>query len=274
MEGKCKLTRTKGKFVKSHIIPRSFSDLALDKTKRIEFGIGYGRPVLKHTSWYDTELVTETGEAKLAVYDDVAKKEIERLGLAWRFFPLSNEVAVEAIGDTGFEVITVKSAKTKELRIFFLSVLWRAAFSNRKEFRDIRLDVDSREKLRKIVNGEIQAHESDFPMTLLLMTTKGQPQVQSPTRDTMDVPQISEGIKPSQKIFRFFFDGLIVHVGRKKMDVALQKNWGKRCVGLNDELFIIGRPYEGSRQAESIEHFQEIMDRDWPKEAERIYGAL
>lgn len=273
--GVCKLTRTYGKFVKSHVIPRSFSDLALDKNKRIEFGIGYGRPILKHASWYDSQLVTESGESKIALYDDIGKKEIERLGLAWRFFPIKLDIVkVEKIGDTGFDLLKARTNKSNDLRIFFLSILCRAVSSSRRQFSHIILDIISKEKLRKIVNGEIIPHRSDFPLTLLLMTTKGQPQVQSPTRDRIAVPQLADNSKPSQKIFRLFLDGLIVHVGRKKMDRVLLDNWGDRCIGLTDELIVIGRPYEGSRQADSIEAFQEAMERDWPKEAERIYGAL
>lgn len=273
-EGVCKLTKNRGKLVKSHIIPRAFSDLALDRTKRLEFGSYGKRPTLKHTSWYDPEIVTIEGERKLARFDEIAKNEFERLGLTWRFFPIKNTVHRESIGDTDIELLKARTDYAREIRLFILSVLWRAIYSKRAEFGEINTDVSSREKLRKIVNEEIEAHPADFPITLVLLTSKGQPQVQAPRRDRMAVPQLAPGIKPTQKIFRLFFDGLIAHVGRKKMDVQLMSNWRGRCVGLSDELVIIGRPYEGSHQEEFIASMQNELEEKWPEDAKRIYGAL
>ncbi len=273
--GRCKLTGTVGPFIKSHIIPRALSDNALDKTARIQYGGGDTRPSLKYTSWYDQELVTDEGEQKLAKFDDDAIKEFRRLGLVWRFFPPKSESwERHQITGTDSEFITIRNTPSKEMRMFFLSLLWRAATSRREEFREIRLDVISREKLRKIVAGEVQPHDTDFPCVLVLMTTIGRSQVHSPLRSRLDIPEIFPGARNSEKIFRFFLDGLIVHIGRKSMDLGLSERWKYRNVGLSQDLTLIGRPYENSRQEKMIDSLEEELDQKWPEHAEKIYGVI
>jgi hypothetical protein len=273
--GHCKLTRKEGRFVKSHIIPRALTDLALDKVARIQYGGGNDRPSLRFTSWYDESLVIDEGERKLAKIDDDAIKVIEKLGISWRYFPLKQEnVSRTNIDGTDFEIIQIQTDGQPVLKLFFLSLLWRASFSSRRECRTIRLDILSREKLRKIINGEVKPGFADFPCVLVLMTTVGPPQVDTPRRDRMAVPQIAPNIRPSEKIFRFFLNGLIVHIGRKASDFRLAENWRWRNVGVSEKLILIGRPYEGSRQMEVIDSLEDELEMKWPEQAKTIYGVI
>jgi hypothetical protein len=274
VSGICKLTKKSGRFVNSHIIPRALSDKNLDKVARIQWREFGGRPQLRHTSWYDDHLVIEEGEAKLSLYDTIGTNELAKFGLCWRYFPISSKAKRSPIDGSNFEIIEVDGADVAGLRLFFLSLLWRAAASRRPEFREIRVDVASMRKRRKIVNGEITPHTSDFPVTLTLLTTKGQPQNLTPLRQRMALPQLCEGLPRDVKIHRFFLDGLIAHVGRKSMDQKLAEVWGPRAVGAQKDLFLIGRPYEGSFQEQNLNFLQDELERQWPKEAERIYDAL
>jgi hypothetical protein len=93
-------------------------------------------------------------------------------------------------------MITVPKANSKNLRLFFLSLLWRAAQTKHAGFREIRMDPLSLEKLRKIVNGDIEGHPSDFPIVLVLLTTAGPPQNLTPLakrfkyrRSPLDFPE-------------------------------------------------------------------------------------
>jgi hypothetical protein len=273
--GQCKLTRKKGRYVKSHVIPRALTDLTLDKVARIQYGGGTDRPSLRFTSWYDEKLVIDEGEQKLAKIDDDAIKVIEKLGIAWRYFPLKAENVVRTqIDGTDFEIIQIQTAEQPVLKLFFLSLLWRAAFSSRPEFRTIRLDVLSREKLRKIINGELKPSLADFPCVLVLMTTLGPAQVDTPRRDRMAVPQLAPNIRPMEKIFRFFLNGLIIHMGRKASDYRMAENWHFRNVGVSEKLTLIGRPYEGSRQMEEIDFLEEELETKWPEQAKKIFGVI
>ncbi|MGX5848317.1 hypothetical protein ACWGTO_14700 [Mesorhizobium sp. PL10] len=261
--------------MKSHLLPRAFVDKNLDKVARIELGERGKRPSLRYTGWYDEALVTADGEKILAKYDNDAAAILLKLGICWRAFPINDKVEQFALGDgLGTKLLRVKGQNSESLRLFFLSLLWRAVFTEHKGFGEIRLDVLSRNKLTKIVRGDIKGDIADFPVALLLLTTKGQPQNQTPLRSTIQMRSMFNGAFPDVPIFRFFLDGLVAHVGRKKLDRQLLDNWGPRVLGASDDLMLIGRPYEGSFQEMNLGFLEEELDRDWPVEAKKIYGAL
>lgn len=270
----CALTGKSGRFVRSHILPRALTDKNLDQNARIEFGRGR-RPALRHSSWFDDNLVVAEGEKILAKIDQAGMDEIERLGLSWRHFPISPNVVRSGAPDLPFELLRAPDADTKSLRLFFLSLLWRAAFSQRPEFAEIRLDLVSRKKLRGIVNGEVEPHDTDFPIVLILLTSKGEPQNLTPLRQKMKIPNIlGSKQQPDLKIFRFFVDGLIAHVGRKSMDISLREKWKGRVLGVDPGLFVIGRRYEGSSQETNLMRLNMELEEDWPDAAQRIFRVL
>lgn len=272
--GRCKLTGEYGPFVKAHILPRAFVDKNLDKTSRIEWGERGKKPVLKHTGWYDASLVTKNGESILARYDSDAASILKKHGLIWHAFPPKSTVQrSESFGDWGFELIEVSEIDTHKLRLFFLSLLWRAVASRRPEFREIRLEPIAKEKLRKIVAGEIDGDVADFPVVLLLLTTLGQPQNLTPLRQTISMREFGEALKDIP-VYRFFLDGLVAHIGRRALDWKLMKAWDRRVLGHSNNLYMIGRKYEGSFQDENLAFLQSELEQTWPKEASRIYGAL
>ncbi|TPI51153.1 hypothetical protein FJ417_28740 [Mesorhizobium sp. B3-1-7] len=273
--GKCKLTGNVGPFVRSHILPRAFVDKNLDKTLRIEFGQDGRRPGIRGTGWYDDELVTRAGEDILERYDSDAAKIIRQHGLCWRWFPTKELAERTKLDDEwGMEYIKIPNVDTKALRLFFLSLLWRSVATRRPQFREIRIDFLAREKLRKIVEGRIEGSPSDFPVVLILLTTKGQPQNITPLRQTIKMTKMFDGAYPDIPIFRFFLDGLVAHVGRKPLDRRLLDSWHRRVLGTSSDLFVIGRKYEGSFQDQNLLYLQNELDATWPDEARKIYGAL
>lgn len=271
--GKCLLTGHEGPFAQSHIIPKFLADKALGQAHRIQFGFG-NKPQLKFNSWMDDRICTAVGESRLRDIDTAAAKIIRQHGLSWRHFPLTNHASRNKFGDE-FELITIPDVDTKSLRLFFLSLLWRSAVSARFEFAEIFLETASVERLRKIVAGEDTPADADWPAVLILLTEAGEPQVHTPLAQVISIPEF-EGVKyPDAPIFRFFLDGLIVHMGRKPVDEDLLDAWSpKRVVGLDSSLILIGRPYEGSAQEGNLVHLQGELHREYPDEAARIYSTL
>ncbi|MHA6298658.1 hypothetical protein [Devosia sp. CAU 1758] len=271
--GRCLLTGHEGPLAQSHIIPRFLADKALGQAHRIQSGFG-SKPQLKFNSWVDDQICTAAGESRLRDIDTDAAKIIRQHGLTWRHFPLSNHAERYKFGDE-FELITIPDLDTKSLRLFFLSLLWRSAVSTRFEFSEIFLGAESIEHLRKIVAGEEEPAVADWPAVLTLLTDAGEPQVHTPLAQVIQTPEY-EGVKyPDVPIFRFFLDGLIVHMGRRFGDDELLDAWSpKRVVGLNSSLMMIGRPYEGSTQEENLTYLQDQMHRDYPEDAARIYSTL
>jgi hypothetical protein len=272
---KCKLTGNEGNYVKSHIIPRAYTNLNLDKVMRVELGGLGARPKIRHDSWFDHELVTESGELILAGYDSAFSKQAEQFGLCWRHHPVKGySSATERDPLFNACLYSFPHADGVALRMFFLSVLWRSVNSRLEAFRELRLDWNSREKLRKIVAKEIQPHDFDFPMILIAIDTIGQPQNLVPLRSKIAVPQIVDGLKSEIKIFRIFVDGLVAHIGRRSMDGELRECWKGRVVGLDTPTLIGGRPYDGSWQQQNLGYLQDEFVRDWPTDANRIYRKI
>ncbi|WP_085464459.1 hypothetical protein [Mesorhizobium australicum] len=272
--GRCLLTGVEGPLVKSHIIPRFVADKALGQAHRIQFG-EEGRPQLLFNSWADNTIVVAQGEKRLADIDTAAARIFRSLGLSWRHFPLTADAKRAQIGAFDSELITIPVAMEDAvaLRLFFLSILWRCAVSSRVEFAEIFLDRAATEKLRRIILGLEQPGDSDFPIVLVLLTSQGEPQVHSPLAQTIDMKELGFDL-PNVPIFRFFFDGLIVHMGRQLNDKGLLEAWGSRVVGTKSELILIGRPYDGSSQEMNLGHLKRTLFEEHPEQAIRIYRTL
>lgn len=272
--GRCLLTGLDGPLVKSHIIPRFLADKALGQAHRIQFGED-GRPRLLFNSWADNTIVGAQGEKRLADIDTAAARIFRDLGLSWRHFPLTADAKRAQIGAFDSELITIPVAveDAAALRLFFLSVLWRCAVSSRVEFAEIFLTEPTSEKLGRIILGTEQPSDSDFPSVLVLLTSQGEPQVHAPLAQTIDMTTLGFDL-PNVPIFRFFFDGLIVHMGRQLNDKGLLEAWKPRVVGTKPELVLIGRSYEGSSQEINLNHLKRTLLDEHPEQAVRIYRTL
>jgi hypothetical protein len=250
------------------------ADKALGQAHRIQFG-GEGRPQLLFNSWADNTIVVAKGEERLANIDTSAAKIFRSLGISWRYFPLTADAKRTQVGAFESELITIPVAveDTTALRLFFLSVLWRCAVSSRVEFAEISLDEVAKEKLRRIILGIEQPSDSDFPSVLVLLTSKGEPQIHTPLVQTIDMNALGFDL-PNVPIFRFFFDGLIVRMGRQLNDKGLLDAWEPRVVGTKSELMLIGRPYDGSSQEVNLNRLKRTLLEEHPDQAMRIYRRL
>lgn len=136
---KCKLTQTEGKGINAHIIPKSFYAIDPDEAqpprlvtnaegqyaKRLPIGI------------YDNTIVTEDGERVFTEWDDYASELL--INQKSSFEPIKHNSNGEIIffQIAGYDYI--------KLKLFFLSVLWRASVSSQHFFR--KIDLGSHEPL-------------------------------------------------------------------------------------------------------------------------------
>ncbi|HEV7779150.1 MAG TPA: hypothetical protein VGO76_19930, partial [Luteibacter sp.] len=149
--GFCKLTGKRGTFVKSHLIPTSVTRPSTPGKPFIEAGLGR-RPVRRWDSWYDKELVIRAGEDILSGYDDAGLVELRKHGLLWSGRPFDAIPDVMILDpEHGFGIREINGVDGESLRIFFLSLLWRAATSRRSEFSEVQLSPSNLEQLRLMV---------------------------------------------------------------------------------------------------------------------------
>jgi hypothetical protein len=205
--GTCALTGDQGQFVKSHLIPRALTRLSRKGEKFIQSGIG--EPMTRvPDSWYDLKLVTRVGEDILADIDDLGISALREHHLIWSGWNQHTSL-VDLLGlDPKIPVREFRLHDTKNLRLFFISLLWRAGASNLPEFRYVPLTPEEIEDLRQKVFNRDPGAQEDYPIILHQLSTLGAPHNRAPLleEDTIKI----EG-EPDRKVtyVRFYFEGLV-----------------------------------------------------------------
>lgn len=235
---------------------------------------------------YDGELVIRKGEAILAEYDNWAIRELRRLELVWSGWGHKTSLPIETwFGPEpkGIGMRQVECADPGEFRLFFLSLLWRAAATTRPEFREVDLNPSELELLRKMVRDRNPQPLDFFPISLLQIVTKGVGHNLGPFSKAFfsDVGELyrdpDDNLPPPTKMFgfstyRFYFDGLIVHVHR---DLGKQINLTEVAsflVGHSSALMVMTQTGEHSFQLTNIaQHIHETTAR-WPGHISKLTG--
>ena len=159
----CKLTGKEGKPAKAHIIPESFYliDKELNKPSLLVSNTKDSYPKRTWKGIYDDSVVTQEGEKYFLKWDDYAfKLLVEQLPLA-KPIELKGKIAGYMYDKFDYD----------KLKLFFLSVLWRAAVSSNPFFK--RVDIGPHlENIRKAI-VESNPGTSDFYATVLALFDDG-----------------------------------------------------------------------------------------------------
>ena len=218
--GVCKLTGTVGPYVKSHILPAALTRLNTSGKKIIEVGIGQGEKN-RFVGWYDNALVTRVGEDILEEIDTPAIELLREHKLVWSGWEGESLTGEEIHAfDEGMGFRVIEPDNPRIIQLFFLSVLWRAAASDRSEFVEIKISEEILEDLRKRVAKKDPGDFSDFPINLYQITTRGIPHNRAPLLESR-VINFDEGKSVRVDYVRIYLDGLIAHVQlqlQEKMD--------------------------------------------------------
>ena len=200
---RCKLTLKEGKFVKSHILPKALTKPRISGAHFVQpsmLSVGH-KYIKRNDSWFDKDLTIRYGEDILSDLDSFGIEQLRKNGLVWsstkrKFF------------DTLPNLSIVCFEQPKKMRLFFLSLLWRAAATKLDEFRAIQIPSQQLEKIRKVLTGEDKDKRSLYPMILVNLATEGHTHNLAPIESTIDCVQKGYG---KNKIFRFYMNGLIIH---------------------------------------------------------------
>ena len=209
----CLLTGKEGKYVKSHIIPKSLTRPKKPGNKFIQPdpNTAKKRYIKRADSWYDKSIVIREGEDYLSDIDSYAIDELRAQGLLWT----SNKIREPAANSIN-ELAVVIFNEPSKIRKYFLSLLWRATVSSLPEFKDIVLTKNQTEKLRKIIVGEIEDELSFFPITLIQLTSEGPTHNLTPTKQRVGAD--------GREVYRFYMNGLIAHIHLHNPNMAVLMN--------------------------------------------------
>ena len=143
---KCKLTGQVGAPVDAHIIPRSFFEINPDERlpTKIITNIEGQYPKRAPIGIYDKTIVTTKGEALFSPWDDYATELLIHGRPNFKKILVDGRVA-------GFTLPEYDYAK---LKLFGLSVLWRAAVSSHYFYRRVRIGPHEKNIKQMLLNGD------------------------------------------------------------------------------------------------------------------------
>ncbi|CCF95859.1 hypothetical protein RSK60_1180001 [Ralstonia solanacearum K60] len=247
--GVCALTREYGQFVKSHLIPRALTRLSRTGENYIQSGIG--EPMKRvPDSWYDMKLVAKDGEDILADIDDIGIRELRDNHLIWSSWGGHESLRdiLEINSELPFRMLRLQNSNA--LRLFFLSLLWRAGASHLSDFRHVVLTPVEIEDLRERILNRDPGAPQDYPIILHQISTRGAHHNRAPIleEDTITV----EG-QPEHKVVyvRFYFEGLVarIHLGNRSQ---LPDYFSK--LGINDryEFVVYLHEFDNSRTKDNL----------------------
>ncbi len=267
--GLCKLTGQRGPFVKSHIIPASLTRLPSNGKKIVEAGIGLGVKS-RFVSWYDNELVTRVGEDILEEIDTPAIEALRAHKLIWSSWGPDDQLKTSDLltepGVQAFRLVWIPQAS--ELQLFFLSLVWRCAASQRPEFSDVLLSADIVEDLRQRVQSKDPGFIGDYPVQLFQIVSKGMLHNRVPLLEKTNV-ELESGDSRETEYVRIYFDGLIarVHLGlRDRFD----DRYLATCLRSADKTIVFAHEFEKSRAASDIKEMVATVVKEEMEPNERL----
>lgn len=238
----CRLTLKRGKFVKAHILPQALTRPDVRGQPYIQAGEA-SFPVRRWTSWYDPSLVTNEGEEILRQYDDWGVSELRKKSLVWSAWGANAThllTSDHTFIDDRMGLRKISEIDGRKLRLFFLSLLWRAAATSLPEFSYVKLSRKQLGQLRRMLVDEDPGDSGLFSIVLMQFSTKGPWHNHTPLYGTKDL----EGEKVN--FLRFYLDGLAVHIHLNPQDN------GNMAVGASNKLVVLTMPFEHSFQDKNL----------------------
>jgi len=252
--GLCRLTGKSGQYVESHILPKALTRPERPGVPFTQSG-NRQRPIRRWSSWTDTGLVIRKGEDILENLDTWAIPVLRAQQLVWSGWGDATVLpATQTLFDSakrGFR--SVDGIDTGKMRLFLLSLLWRAAASDISEMSEVILPDTDLKTLGSLILERDPGPIAFYPAHLIQLSTRGPTHNHTPIADVKTIPSLVEGAPDTEvSIFRFYLDGLIVYFHRHANDDGQTASLGDLVVGASGRILVNTIPYEISFQHENL----------------------
>lgn len=256
-EGICKLTLKEGKFVDSHILPRALTILN-NKGERVLEACDELPIRKKFAGWYDNQLCIAEGEDILSKIDNEGIKTLRHHKLIWSGWDGGTNALVvhdreidENNNQNGIGLRAIKDLDWKAVKLFILSILWRAAASERKEMKGVKLAPTILDNLRKAILLKDALFVTEYPVRLYQLGDKEFIHNRTPLIEEMTVELPEPFGKRTYIICRLFIDGLIAHITLNP-DSDFQENHKSLLLGYNNTMLVFVHKTKNSRSLEDL----------------------
>jgi hypothetical protein len=194
--------------------------------------------------------VIREGEALFAALDTFAINTLRTHKLIWSSWGRRTTVPAELSALPGVGAVrAIRGIDGPRLRLFVLSLLWRAATTDRPEFSEVSIPEQDVQLLGRMIVEGTPAPLDYYSASLIQITTRGPAQNLTPLADTKVIPNLPGLGHQTIPMFRFYFDGLLVHIHRVSLgDLALAPS----MVGASSKLIVNTVPYERSGQRANL----------------------
>ncbi len=183
---------------KSHIIPDAFMQRATDAPFMESSGTFRSRKMF--TGWYDRNILGHAGEKIIASYDSVAAECFISSGLTYRKRRDPSDINRLRDDFVPGEIYEIQGVDITKIRLFALSLLWRAAVSRLKAFELVQIDANQIEDIRhRILSGNPGSYE-EFPVYFGVFC------------GGEELPKLAPFQPKGHPFFRFFLDGVICYI--------------------------------------------------------------
>lgn len=262
-EGICKLTLKKGKFVESHILPKSLTVLSRTGEKTIQAALK--SPLKKRfQGWYDNQLCIAEGEYILSQIDDKAIRLLRENSLIWSGWPTNimeldtpDIIIAAKNNEQKYGLRVIKDLDWKPIKSFMLSLLWRSAASEREEMDTVIIPIDLLEKLRVAILNYDSLSVNEFPIRLYQIADKGFVHNRTPIIEENAIDfGFPVGIK-KYTVCRLYLDGLIAYITLDPDENYLEKAQSI-ILGGNNETIVFLHTYENSR---TFDNLREVIEQ-------------
>jgi hypothetical protein len=223
------------------------------------------RPRRRWDSWYDSTLVTRDGESILQELDAWGIETLRYHHLVWSSWGSLFEVPQPHLKLGPFGMRILRGIDPDRWRLFFASLLWRAAATSLPEFADVVLPPAELEQLRQSLFDRKPLGDEFYPVALTQLSTRGRDHVRAPFKTDMEMFDNDGNTLGKTAIFRFYFDGLTAQFRIPGGVVPLQP-LGPAGVG-NEAIFAVTTvSFEDSRQRSDGQANLAAALEKWPDE--------
>lgn len=257
----CALTKKVGKPVKSHIIPLALTRLSRTGEKHVETGIGRGVKI-RANSWYDDALVIREGEDILAKIDTLGIKQLRKHKLVWSAWGKDTELkSSDQSHENGTPAYrSIRFEKAEYIQLLLLSILWRAAASNRPEFNEIALDPVVLEDLRLKIVAKNPGDFREYPIQLFQISSLGIIHNRTPLLEVKEIADSTRTPKETIEYARLYFDGLVAHIHLPR-GTELSNMYLRACLRQTDESIVFLHKFEDSRAQANIAEMTQTVHK-------------
>ena len=189
----CQLCDEDKKLIKSHIIPKGFfkpmqsenkSALVYTNTKGLH-------PKRSPIGFYDMNILCKECDAKIGIWDDYAQR------LLLHNFNEDNAV----YNGKAKAYYIIKDYDYNLLKLFFISVLWRASITSHKYFNRISAGPFE-EELKNLILSNNPGEDEEFPITLAKFNDPDFKFILDPHQDKFD----------NINYYRFYLTGFVAYI--------------------------------------------------------------